>query len=160
MNTWVGNLLVLMVVCSFSTYANPVMQPGAWTAAMITTAINPNTGKKVNVGNVSTTLCLTKEFLATDPYLTANIDIEKMQRKGASCSNSNYTNSGTSASWVMSCVAANGKSIVSNISSSVAKKKYTINMNQVVGEGASAVRVSNTVKARYAGKCTSNMMKP
>ena len=160
MNTGVGNLLVLMLVCSFSAYGNPVMQPGAWASNMKTTAINPNTGKKVNVANVSTTACLTKNFLATDPYLSGGINMEKMKRKGASCSNSDYSNSGKSASWVMSCTMANGKNVISKISASVAKNKYTIKMDQVVGEGASAVRVTNIVTSRHAGKCTSSMMRP
>lgn len=137
--------------------ANPIMTPGAWNMSMKMTAINPNTGKKVNVGNSQSTFCLTQEFLATDPYLSPTIDEEKMRRKGANCTTSGYSRSGNSAGWTMSCTMANGAQVESNINTSVTAKSYTVTMKQTAGKGKTTVKSTIATKSKYMGNCTSSM---
>lgn len=151
--------IILLALTANITYANEIMKPGAWQAAITITATHPSSGETINIGNASTTLCLTKDFLATDPYLTANIDREKMKRKGASCSNKNYSRSKNTASWIMTC-SASGQTVITRINASVSQTEYTIRMNQEVSKGRSAVKSTNLVKAKHIGKCTKDMARP
>lgn len=137
--------------------AADVMQPGAWKTNMVVMATKPGTQQKVKVGESSNTICFTKEFLATDPYLSPKVNEEKMRQKGAQCTIKDYARSGNKASWLMSCVAANGIQVESDFRVSVSAKQSTTTIHQKIGNGARAVRSTTRAEAGYVGDCDSSM---
>ena len=116
-------ILAAFAALSSGAMADAPVQPGGWEMkAVITARENPSSPPKT-LTESTTRVCLTKDFLAKDPYLTPGIDQDKMEKKGAKCSISDPRRAASSASWKMNCVMADGNSVDMHISNTVAPRK-------------------------------------
>ena len=146
-------------VCS-SANAQSVMKSGGWQMQMNVTAENPSTHETKKVNESTTKMCLSKEYLAKDPYLTPGIDKAKMERKNAKCSISDEKHSGNTASWTMACIAADGSTVDMSINNKADAHKLTSNINQVIKKGeVTAALVKIVVDMSFIGQCTNDMPK-
>ncbi len=153
-------LMVITVtygVWSSSTIANEMMRAGAWETTMVVTARNPQTGKEVKVGESNSTMCLTKEFLQTDPYLSASMNEEKMRKKGLKCSVAEYRRELSSANWTLSCVTADGNSVTSDYHVRVSEGHTKTDIIQAVKQGKQTVHTNTLIESSYTGQCNDSM---
>ena len=96
-------ILAAFAALSSGAMADAPVQPGGWEMkAVITARENPSSPPKTLTESTAR-VCLTKDFLAKDPYLTPGIDQDKMEKKGAKCSISDPRRAANSASnWASS----------------------------------------------------------
>ena len=154
--------ILLSVISALGLWTGPLwadgtMRPGAWQARMVVTATNPETGEKINVGETTTTLCLTEEFLASDPYLSPSMNEEKMRGKGLACASSDYQRDGASAQWKTSCQSSDGKTIEGTVSVRLSEMTAQVDMYQRVSQGEKAGEMLMANQMSYAGECTDDM---
>jgi len=138
--------------------ANNAVEPGGWEIkAVITARENPSTPPKT-LTESTTKVCLSKAFLAKDPYLTPGIDRDKMEKKGAKCSISDPKRSENTASWKMKCVMADGNSVDMQINNTVAPRKMKSEIRQLVHKGGQDLEMQIIMNSTYIGECTKDMM--
>lgn len=144
------------VLCG-SISAQSAMQPGAWQMKMKASAQNPTTGESKTVSESTSKMCLSKEFLSKDPYLTPGVDKEKMERKNAKCTISDEKRTENSASWKMSCLTAEGSTVDMSIKNTASPQKLTSDIQQLIKKGGETGFVKITVDSSFIGKCTNDM---
>lgn len=150
--------LAALAALPLAAAANSAVQPGGWEMkAVITARENPGTPPKT-LTESTTKVCLTKAFLAKDPYLTPGIDQDKMEKKGAKCSISDPKRSENAASWKMSCVMADGNSVDMQINNTVAPRKMKSEIRQMVHKGGQDLEMQIIMNSTYIGECTKDMM--
>ena len=76
-------LLATLAVLPAGAIASPLMHDGGWEMKLAISAREAATGPFKTMSENTTRVCLSKEFLAKDPYLTPGIDRDKMEKKGA-----------------------------------------------------------------------------
>ena len=153
---------VAVVACGAASevVAQSVMQPGGWQMQSRITARNPATGESKNMGESTTRMCLTREFLAKDPYLTPGIDREKMERRNARCAVSDEQRRGSAASWKMSCQTADGSTVDMTIRNAASFKTLTSDILQTVTKGGEVLIVRIAIDSSYIGECSGDMPRP
>lgn len=139
--------------------AQAIMQPGGWKMEMKISARNPSTGESKALNESVSRMCLTREFLARDPYLTPGLDREKMERRNAKCSISDQVRVGNSASWRMACQTADGSAVEMSIRNTATSSKLTSEIQQTVRKGAETFHVRMLMDASHLGACTNEMPK-
>jgi len=138
--------------------AQSVMQPGGWQMKMKVSATDPTTGES-KVANESTSrMCLSKEFLSKDPYLTPGIDKERMERKNARCTISDEKRTANSASWKMTCVMVDGSSVAMTIRNTASPQRLTSDIQQVIRKGGNTGIIRIVMDSSFLGQCTSDML--
>ncbi len=150
-------ILVGTVLCG-STSAQSVMQPGAWLMKIKVSAQNPATGESRTVNESTSKMCLSKEFLSKDPYLTPGVDKEKMERKNAKCTISDQKRTENSASWKMSCLTADRSTVDMSIKNTASPQKLTSDIQQAIKKGEETGFIRITVNSSFIGKCTNDML--
>ena len=151
-------ILAAFAALSSGAMADAPVQPGGWEMkAVITARENPSSPPKT-LTESTTRVCLTKDFLAKDPYLTPGIDQDKMEKKGAKCSISDPRRAANSASWKMNCVMADGNSMDMQISNTVAPRKMKSEVQQTVHKGGQDLEMKIIINSTHIGECTKDMM--
>jgi hypothetical protein len=138
--------------------AQSIMQPGAWEMALKFTAENAATGEKKTTDDRVSQMCLTKEYLSKEPYLTPGVDKEQMEQKGAKCSISDAKRGKNAASWRMRCEMVDGSSVDMTIKNSAAARKFTSSVRQVIKRGTSTGIVHVAVTSTHISECTKEML--
>ncbi|WP_374496258.1 DUF3617 domain-containing protein [Zoogloea sp.] len=153
-------LLVLAAFASLSSGAmgDAPVQPGGWEMKAIVTARETPSSPPKTLTESTTRVCLTKDFLAKDPYLTPGIDRDKMEKKGAKCSISDPKRAVGSASWKMNCVMADGNSVDMQINNTVAQRKMKSEVQQIVRKGGQDLEMKIIINSTHIGECTKDMM--
>lgn len=148
---------LLLACASTVALAEATMTAGAWEFKMKVTAQEAKSGAKKNVSETGSTICLSPEFVAKEPFISPALDQAKMEGKGAKCSTSDYQRKDPNASWKMACDLADGGHVDMQVKSMVSPKKMTMDFLQhVVHEGEpGTVKVLTT--ATFVGECTSEM---
>ena len=140
--------------------AQTVMKPGGWEVATSISRELPGQPAEA-LGRHTMKICLTPEFLAADPYLSPNLDDQRMAARQAKCTSSDYQREGASASWVMACELADGSTLKARLRNSASADRITLQMVQDVERpGGSKGRVTISGEGRYIGDCTEEMSKP
>ena len=137
--------------------AQSVMQPGGWQMQIKVTAQNPTTGESKNMSESTSKMCLSKEFLANDPYLNPSIDKGKMEQKKAKCTISDEQRKGNTASWKMTCLTADGSTVVMSIKNTASLQKLVSDIQQVVKKEGETVLVKIVMNSSFIGECTNDM---
>ena len=154
--------LALFATCALapSAFAQKVMTPGGW--EMTSSISRELEGKPVEqMGRHTLKICLTREFLAAEPYLSPGLDDERMAARQAKCTASGYQREGDSAQWAMECTVADGSTLRAQISNHAELDRLTTRMVQDVERpGGSKGRVTMAGEGRYVGDCTEDMTKP
>ena len=151
-------ILAAFAALSSGAMADAPVQPDGWEMkAVITARENPSSPPKT-LTESTTRVCLTKDFLAKDPYLTPGIDQDKMEKKGAKCSISDPRRAANSASWKMNCVMADGNSVDMQISNTVAPRKMKSEVQQTVRKGGQDLEMKIIINSTHIGECTKDMM--
>jgi hypothetical protein len=135
------------------------MEPGAWQMHMTSVAKDPKTGESTTGPEASIKMCLSEEFLAKDPYLTPNLDKEKMEKKRAKCTTSDHKREGNSASWKISCTMADGSQVSMTVNNVAARHKLTSQLEQTIEKGGQTTLASMSMEMSFIGECTSDMPK-
>lgn len=156
-NKVVISLAILFGLNVSSVLAEGIMIPGGWETTMSMIAENPSTGEKKNIGESKASTCLSKEFLASDPYLTATLDQGKLKGRGVDCSVENYEREGAMAHWMMACTTNDGKSFTMKFNVKLSAKQVVATVNQVVTQGSQSAYINSSVKHTYIGECTDDM---
>ena len=138
--------------------AQSVMQPGAWEMTLKFRAENAATGEAKTTSDRVSQMCLTKEYLAREPYLTPNVDKEQMEQKGAKCSISDAKRGKTTASWRMRCEMVDGSAVDMTIRNTAAARKFNSEVRQVIRRGTSTGVVNISVASSHIGQCTKEML--
>lgn len=138
--------------------ASPLMQAGGWEMKLVLSARETATGPFKTVSENTSRVCLSKEFLAKDPYLTPGIDRDKMEKKGAKCSISDPKRTDTNASWKMSCTLPDGNSADMFINNTVSARSLRSSIDQVIQKDGQALQMKINLKASHIGVCTGDMM--
>jgi hypothetical protein len=149
--------LLLLAFAGTAVLADSKMVPGAWEFKMKVTAPDASGGAKKNVTESSAKICLSPEFVDKEPFITATLDQEKMERKGATCSTSDYVRKGSNASWKMACVLADGNHVDMQVKSMASPHKMSMDFNQVVAHDGERATVKVMTSAAFIGECTSEM---
>jgi hypothetical protein len=137
--------------------AEGIMTPGGWESTMTVVARNLSTGEKRNMGDTRTTACLSKDFLASDPYLKASVNKDKSRLKGADCTIEDYRRDGAEAQWIMNCATRDGQSSRSRFHVTLSSKLATVTMNQVVTHGDKSLQIDSSIQHKHIGECTDDM---
>jgi hypothetical protein len=140
--------------------AQSVMQPGGWQMKVKITAQNPTTGESKTINESTSKMCLSKEFLAKDPYLSPSVDKEKMEKKNARCSISDEKRADNSASWKMKCAMADGSSVDMLTKNVASAQKLTSDIQQTIRKGGETVFAKMAMDSSFIGECTNDMPKP
>ena len=140
-------------------HAEQPMEPGAWQMHMTTIARDPKTGQSTNGPEASMKMCLSEDFLAKDPYLTPNLDKEKMEQKRAKCTTSDHKREGNSASWKISCTMADGSQVSMTVNNVAERHKLTSQLEQTIQKDGQASLASMSMEMSFIGECTSDMPK-
>lgn len=151
-------LLATLTALPAAAIAAPLMQEGGWEMKLAISARETAAGPYKQMSENTTRLCLSKEFLAKDPYLTPGIDRDKMEKKGAKCTVSDPKRTDTTASWKMSCTLPDGNSADMFINNTVSAKTLRSNIDQVIQKDGQALQMKISLKARHVGACTTDMM--
>ena len=138
--------------------AQSIMQPGGWEMKVRITAENPMTGESKKANESVSRMCLTKEYLATDPYLTPKVDKEQMEQKSAKCDISDEKRAANSASWRMHCTMIDGSSVDMTISNTASARKLDSKIRQVIKRGSNSGIVNITLTSSRIGQCTKEML--
>ena len=114
-----------------------------------------------NMGQHTLKMCLTPEFLASDAYLSPELDKARMQSRQATCSHADYQRTGDSASWTLACTLGDGSTFKARLNNSASAERLSIHMDQDIQRpGGSQGRVVIAGEARYIGECTEGMSTP
>jgi hypothetical protein len=146
-----------LLICG-SAAAQSIMQPGGWEMKVRITAENPMTGESKKANESTSRMCLTKEYLSRDPYLTPKVDKEQMEQKSAQCSISDEKRTANAASWRMQCTMVDGSSVDMTISNSASARKLTSDIRQVIKRGTNSGVVNIKLTSTRIGKCTKEML--
>ena len=146
-----------LLICG-SAGAQSIMQPGGWEMKVRITAENPMTGESKKANESTSRMCLTKEYLSRDPYLTPKVDKEQMEQKSAQCSISDEKRTANAASWRMQCTMVDGSSVDMTISNSASARKLTSDIRQVIKRGTNSGVVNIKLTSTRIGKCTKEML--
>ena len=153
--------MVLLVGIGLSgwAHAEQPMEPGAWQMHMTSVARDPKTGESTTGPEATLKMCLSEEFLAKDPYLTPNLDKEKMEKKHAKCTTSDHKREGNSASWKIQCTMADGSQVSMTVNNVAARHKLTSKLEQTIQKDGRATLASMSMEMSFIGECTSDMPK-
>jgi citrate lyase alpha subunit len=138
--------------------AQSIMQPGGWEMKVRITAENPMTGESKKANESVSRMCLTKEYLSTDPYLTPKVDKEQMEQKSAKCDISDEKRTANAASWRMQCTMIDGSSVDMTISNTASARKLDSKIRQVIKRGSNSGIVNITLTSSRIGQCTKEML--
>lgn len=147
-----------------SALAQAIMTPGGW--EMRTTLTRELANKPVeNMGSHTVKLCLTREFLAAEPYFQPNLSAASMQARQAQCTATEPERArqpdGESARWTMACTVADGSKLTARIANTASAERLQLKMVQDVERpGGGKGRVTMEGDARYVGACTDDMSRP
>lgn len=138
--------------------AQSVMQPGGWQMTMKVSATDPATGASKAANESTSRVCLTKEYLSKDPYLTPGVDKEKMEQKHAKCTISDAKRTASSASWKMACTMVDGSSVDMTIRNTASPRRLTSEIQQVIRKGGNSGVIQIVMDSTFLGQCTSEML--
>jgi hypothetical protein len=158
---FISQLFVIILGIGLSEWAKAEqpMTPGAWQTRMTSVARDPKTGESTTGPEASMKLCLSKEFLDKDPYLTPTLDKAKMEQKHAKCTTSDHKRDGNSASWKISCTMADGTSVAMTVNNVAAPHKLTSQLEQIIQKNGQTTLASMSMEMSFIGECTSDMPK-
>ncbi len=151
-------LLATLAALPAGAIASPLMQAGGWEMKLAISARETAASPYKPMSENTTRVCLSKEFLAKDPYLTPGIDRDKMEKKGAKCTISDTKRTDSTASWKMSCTLPDGNSADMFINNTVSAKTLRSNIDQVIQKDGQALQMKIGLKANHVGACTADMM--
>lgn len=138
--------------------AQSVMQPGGWQFKTTITVHDARSGESKTANESVSRMCLSKEFLSRDPYLTPRIDKEKMEQRSARCTISDEKRSANAASWKMACIMADGSSVEMTIRNTASARSFTSNIEQLIAKGGSSGIVRIVMDSSFIGECTKEML--
>jgi hypothetical protein len=151
-------IAIASILPCISVGAQSVMEPGGWQMKMKVSAQDPLTGKSKIVKKSSSKMCLSKAFLSKDPYLIPGINKEKMERNNAKCSISDEERTQNSASWKMTCLTEDGKTVDMSIKNIVSAHSLNSEVRQVIKKGGRTAFLNISVDSSFIGKCTIDML--
>jgi len=151
--------LFSIVMCGNS-LADSVMAPGAWEMVTSVQIQEPSTERYETATKATTMICLTAQFLETDPYLTPGMNQEKMRERQAKCSTSDEVKGKSKSSWTMSCTLANGMTIAAEISNSASSHQLTSIMHQKASMEGQSRNMKIETQGAHKGACSEGMMTP
>ena len=132
--------------------ASPLMRAGAWRFEAESRTWDERSGQTSSVRSVSV-VCLTRAFLARDPYLSAGIDDEALRARGARCEVSEYERKEDRASWRMRCELHDGVRVDARVRNTVSETTVETVIEQGVDTPAGGGRVLSSNAGRYVGEC-------
>jgi hypothetical protein len=160
-NTFISQLFVVTLGIGLSEWANAEqpMEPGAWQIHTTSVARDPKTGQSTKGPEANIKMCVSAEYLAKDPYLTPNVDKEKMEKNRAKCTTSDHKREGNSASWKIACTMADGSQVSMTVNNVAAPHKLTSQLEQTIQKSGHATHASMSMEMSFIGECTSDMPK-
>lgn len=135
------------------------MEPGAWQMHMTSTAKDPKSGESKTGPSSDVKICLTKEFLAKDPYMTPTLDKQKMEQKHAKCTTSDHKREGNTASWKITCTMEDGTSVAMTVNNVAEAHKLNSKLEQVIQKDGETMFASMAMDMSFIGQCTDDMPK-
>ena len=154
------SLALLACLAATPALAQKVMTPGGW--EMITSITRELPGQPAEqMGRHTLKICLTREFLAADPYLSPNLDDQRMAAQQVKCTSDQLARDGDSASWTMACEMKDGSRLNARLRNRATADSVTLNTVQDVERpDGSRGRITMAGEGRYIGDCTDDMSKP
>lgn len=149
-------IAVVVAVTGWGTsvaHAQAIMGYGAWEMRTKVIAGDSANGEATTVSESTTKSCLLKSFLERDPYLTPQVDEEKMRRKGATCTISEAMRDGNEASWRAICQLADGSRVDMTVKNSVARHRLSSVITQLVHQDGRTTRMQIITDGRRFGEC-------
>ena len=155
--------LACLAACAATTtptFAQKVMTPGGW--EMATSITRELEGQPTEqMGRHTIKMCLTPEFLASDPYFNPNLDDQRMAAQQIQCTSDKLVREGDSASWTMACTMKDGTSLTAHVRNSATAETVRLNTVQDIERpGGNKGRVTMGGEGRHIGECTEEMSKP
>lgn len=155
-------VLACLAACALATpaVAQKMMTPGAW--EMTTSITRELPGQPTEqMGRHTMKICLTREFLASDPYFSPNLDDQRMAAQQIKCTSDKLQREGDAASWTMACEMRDGTRLNARLRNSATADTVTLNTVQDVERaGGGKGRITMAGEGRYIGECTEEMSKP
>lgn len=154
--------LACLAACAVATpaWAQKVMTPGGW--EMVTSITRELEGQPTEqMGRHTIKMCLTPEFLASDPYFNPNLDDQRMAAQQIQCTSDKLVREGDSASWTMACEMKDGTRLNARLRNSATAETVTLHTVQDIERpGGGKGRVTMAGEGRYIGECSDDMRKP
>jgi hypothetical protein len=151
--------LGLVIYAPQQTLARPVLAAGAWEMHTSISMQDPKTGKDKIVNNTLAKHCLSPEYIAQNPYLSPDFDKAKMEKKQATCSVKDASQTENSAAWKMSCSTLDGHMVNVSINNSVSARHVQSNAEQEVKKDGKSVFAKIQVIAKHIGECAEGIDK-
>lgn len=139
--------------------AKSVMAAGGWEMHTTITMQDPKTGQEKIVNNSTTKQCLSPDYIAQNPYLNPDVEKAKMEKKQATCSISDATQTANSAAWKMSCTTLDGHQVNVSINNTISAHQVESSAEQIVTKDGKSVFAKIKVSAKHIGACTDGMTK-
>lgn len=135
------------------------MQAGGWEVRTTVTATDAKTTETTTMlDGMLMKFCYTQAFVDKHPYLTPNVDKEKMEKKNAQCSISNEKRTNNAASWHMNCTLQDKSHAFSIISNTVSATSFQMNMLTAISRQDNPPAVTMKLAGTFIGACTPDMM--
>ena len=153
-------LACLAACAALPAAAQKVMTPGAW--EMTSTITREIEGQALEqMGRHTIQMCLTRDFLAADPYFTPNLDEQRLTARQAKCTTADHQRTDDAASWAMACELADGSRTQARVRNTAGAERMTTQLVQDVERGGGGKgRITMAGEGRYIGECTEEMSKP
>ena len=140
--------------------AQKVMTPGAW--EMTSTITREIEGQPLEqMGRHTIEMCLTRDFLAADPYFTPNLDEQRLAARQAKCTTADHQRTDDAASWAMACELPDGSRTQARVRNTASAERMTTQLVQDVERGGGGKgRITMAGEGRHIGECTPEMSQP
>lgn len=150
-------LVVSVALCfGSSAIAQSPLNEGGWLLRTTTSQVAPNQSVDSLVSDRTDQVCMTREFLATNPYL--NPYKNPAGRSIPDCSVADHVSSAQTASWNMTCRAGRGRSSRAIIWVSASSESMTsVTVLDVMQDEQHGSTMRVRVHGTFLGKCTPDM---
>lgn len=152
-------IAVMSAMLTGAADARSVMQAGGWKNLMKVYAKSNETGEYVMIKELTSTVCLSPEFLANDPYLTPAVDQRKAKQKRAKCTISGIDRKAESSSWNITCTTVDNSLIETSVKNVVSPTSMTSESISSIRKKGDVSFVKTVTEGLFIGACTGDMMR-
>ena len=152
-------LVCLLLLTAIAPARAEALTPGAWRLVTRIVALDPDGGPDRVLTQSRTTNCMSPEFVASNPYQDAEKDNRDIG--GHACQTRNYSRSGDTATWEMSCTTAGIGRSEGWVSATVTAHDLETEMRLTAYLNDGRVQILRyKTDGQYVGVCTSGMEPP
>lgn len=148
--------LALVVSSVVNAYAQSPLRQGGWEIQTVLLKAEPPGSSEVVSASNTERVCMTPEFIATNPYL--NPHKTSAGKTKLDCEITDHVHDAKSGSWGMLCAAAGGRTTRGNVRVQASASNLSAETFFDVLEGPEVLgTVRVRVTGRYIGPCTAKM---